>query len=214
MCRIVIVIVAALALFAGHVLTQDVAKTCFDASGITWNNTEYFDTWMEIGRNPIQNTPGCVAFTANLTNDNVTLAINGSHSANPTALYADIRETARVNLSANNFDQGYNVSFTSGSTQNAPVTIKLLEYVNNTYLVGCGFTNKSDISSSFGFILSRSEHNGTLAAKEAASRYSIFQNNATYGQINQQGCKKSSAGQSLPMISGVVALALLLIKAH
>ncbi|ALC47096.1 CG5399, partial [Drosophila busckii] len=171
----------------------------------------FFGNWMEVGRNPIQGTPGCMIFYGNLTSDNVTLSINGSRSANPTSVYGTIHESAKVKLVAN-ATTGYNVTFNNG----APVMTKLLQFVNYTYLIGCGYTDNQDMSTSFGFILARSNYtldNTQIAANNASKLYSNFQNSSTFGTINQKGCKKSSAGQSLPMISGVVALALLLIKA-
>ncbi|KAH8420868.1 hypothetical protein KR222_007465, partial [Zaprionus bogoriensis] len=170
-------------------------------------------SWLELARNPGANTDACLEFRVGLLNDNTTLSINATHSSSSSSLYQNVDEP-EVNVTlTSGATTGYNVSLTA----NNPVFIKLLELTNNnTYLVGCGFTNSSDNSTSFGFILGRaSQYNDTglnLANAEASAKYSNFINN-TYSVITQKGCTRNSASQSLPMISGFVALALLLIRA-
>ncbi|EDV93564.1 uncharacterized protein LOC6563140 [Drosophila grimshawi] len=238
MCKIVILIVAALALASAQdatsttvpsttggstvspsTTTAPAPQTCSSetVSSINWSNNALFDTWVQLTRTPIGNSEACMVITANLESDQNTLNISAIHSSSSTSLYQNVQERAIVKL-VNGGTSGYSVTFITDNTEQTPVFIKLLQLVeNNNFIVGCGYTNASDASTSYGFILGRSGHyNSTATAtvnNNAAALYSNFQNNA-YGSIEQDGCYQNSATKSVPLITGVLALALLLIKAH
>ncbi|XP_064550769.1 uncharacterized protein LOC135436923 [Drosophila montana] len=218
MWKFVILLVATLALVSAQDTPAATGpQNCSAiAESLDWNNTALFGTWQEVARNPIGDAKACLEFTVGLKDDKVTLSINASHSSSATSLFQNIDETANVTLVAN-AKTGYNVTFYQGSAAQSPVFIKLLQIVNNTYVTGCGYTNASDNSTSYGFILGIPDKYTAAGIKlvndGAFPLYNNFLNN-TYANITQQGCTRNSAAQSLPMISGVVALALLLIKAH
>ncbi|XP_023178979.2 uncharacterized protein LOC111604941 [Drosophila hydei] len=216
MWKIVIVLVAALALASAQdqaALPQNCSAPGVES--IDWNNTALFGHWLEVARNPLGNAKACLSFSVGLLSDNTTLSINASHSSSTTSLYSNIDESANVTL-VPQAKTGYNVTFYQGQSAQPTVFIKLLQLVNSTYITGCGYTDPQNNATSFGFILSSGNYSPTgikLVNDQAFPLYSNFQNN-TYANITQAGCYKSSAAQSLPMISGFLAVALLLIKAH
>ncbi|EDW59399.1 uncharacterized protein [Drosophila virilis] len=218
MWKFVILLVATLALVSAQdAPAATVPQNCSAiVESLDWNNTALFGTWQEVARNPIGDAKACLEFTVGLLHDNVTLSINASHSSSSTSLFQNVDEKANVTLVAN-AKTGYNVTFFQGSTPQAPVYIKLLQIVNSTYITGCGYTNATDNSTSYGFILgapNKYTAEGIKLVNDGAfPLYNNFLNN-TYANITQQGCSRNSAAQSLPLISGVLALALLLIKAH
>jgi len=140
-----------------------------------------------MARNPSDNTDACMEFNVKLLKDNTTLSFNTSHSSTPTSLYQNINEPS-VNVTlVPSATTGYNVTFNA----NTHVFIKFLApYNNNTYLVGCGYTNASDYKTSYGFILGRDGNfNATelrMVNNEASALYSDFTNN-TLNTIVQQG---------------------------
>lgn len=118
---------------------------------------------------------------------NGSLSINATHSSSPTSLYQNVDEPqVIVNLTSGN-TAGYNISFTAGKF----VKINLLEVVNNaTYIIGCGYTNADDNSTSFGFILGRGDQYNATGLKnandDASLKYLNFVN-SSYSTILQQG---------------------------
>ncbi|XP_039494205.1 uncharacterized protein LOC120453523 [Drosophila santomea] len=214
MCKSAIIclaIVAAVASFS-QVLAQT-APGCAQATGINFNQTDLSGQWIEVARNPASNV-SCTTLNVAFWNSNY-LLVNVSHSSNVASTLVDVYETANITLLANNLS-GYNVSLVNGQKQEY-VFVKLLSYVNSTYLVGCTYTDANNASTSAGFILGRSSYTpeGVQTANNDASvSFSNFQNN-TYGNVTQLGCRASSAGQTVPLtlISGFLAFALLLIKA-
>ncbi|KAM8703642.1 hypothetical protein ACLKA7_008294 [Drosophila subpalustris] len=217
MCNIVILMVASLALISGQALAQDAAATpqyCSDiAVSLNWNNTALFGSWLELARNPSANTKACMEFSVSLLSDNTTLSYNASHSATNVSQWQDINEPAQSLKLTVDGTTGYNITL-DGKTYE---WVKLLQLVNdNTYLVGCAYTNAANTSTGYGFILGRSgKYNATglMAANNAAALVYKDFTNGTYTPILQDNCFRNSASQSLPLITGLLALALLLIKA-
>ncbi|XP_034485792.1 uncharacterized protein LOC117790446 [Drosophila innubila] len=217
MCKIVIFMVASLALISGQALADDVPPTPQSCSEIVksmdWNDTALFGSWLELARNPNDNTNACMQFRAELLSDNKTLSFNASHSTTPTSLWQDINEpTQRLTLTPN-ATTGYSVTLDGKNYK----FIKLLQLVQTNYLIGCGYTNAANSSTGYGFILGRDGKYNDAGIKSvnnyAAGFYKDFTNN-NYTTILQDGCIRNSAPQSLPLITGFLALAILLIKAN
>ncbi|XP_034485793.1 uncharacterized protein LOC117790447 [Drosophila innubila] len=215
MCKIVIFMVASLALISGQAFADDAPtpQSCSEiVKSMDWNDTALFGSWLELARNPNDNTNACMEFRVQLLSDNTTLSLNASHSATPTSLWQDINEpTQRLTLTPN-ATTGYNVTFNGKNYE----FVKLLQLVNSTYLVGCGYTNATNSSTGYGFILGRyGKYNTTglqTVNNNAAVLYKDFTNN-NYTIVRQDGCTRNSASQSVPLITGFLALAVLLIKA-
>ncbi|KAH8292282.1 hypothetical protein KR054_008039 [Drosophila jambulina] len=211
MCKSVMICLAILA-SASAVLAQttNTAKSCVDAAGIDFNNTQFAGYWQEVARNPAANV-SCISVNIGFWN-NTNMLVNVSHSENNQSLYQNVEEKANITLvSGQTF---YNVSFQDGQKQNH-VTIKLLELVSDTYLLGCSYTDPSNASTSAGFILARANYSISLIPQvntDASVKYSNFVNGTIYN-VTQAGCFASSATQNLPLITGFLALALLLLKA-
>ncbi|KAI8044297.1 uncharacterized protein LOC128266229 [Drosophila gunungcola] len=215
MCKSVMICLALVAsismvLVQGQTQTQ---QTCAQATSLDFNNQTYFSgQWFEVARNPAASV-ACITLNVGFW-QNTNMLVNVSHSSSSTSLLADVHESANITLVAGS-TAGYNVSIVKGNQQEH-VFIKLLQFVNNTYLTGCRYTG-SDASTSAGFILARSNYTAEgvkIANTNASAYYSNFQA-STYGNVTQLNCYASSAGQTGPLtlISGFLALALLLIKA-
>uniref|UniRef100_A0A6P4EQ89 Uncharacterized protein LOC108043145 n=1 Tax=Drosophila rhopaloa TaxID=1041015 RepID=A0A6P4EQ89_DRORH len=213
MCKSVMICLAIVASLS-MVLAQTQTQTCAQAASLDFNNQTYFSgQWLEVARNPASNVSCITLNVGYLGNTNV--LVNVTHSSSNVSLLADVHESANITLVAGS-TTGYNVSIVQGQNTEY-VFIKLLQYVNNTYLVGCRYSNGSDTSSSAGFILARANYTAEgvkISNNNAAPLFSNFQAN-TYGNVTQLNCYASSAGQTVPLtlISGFLALALLLIKA-
>ncbi|TDG48788.1 hypothetical protein AWZ03_004691 [Drosophila navojoa] len=217
MWKVVIVLVAALALAsAQNQVTGPQTCSAAGVQSLDWNNTALFGRWLEVARNPLGDAPACLEFNVGLLWDNTTLSINASHSSSSESLYSNIDESAKVTLTPQ-ATTGYNVTFYQNNAAQPPVFIKLLQLINNTYVTGCGYTDPNNANTSYGFILAMAGMYNAEGIKlvndQAFPLYSNFQNNS-YANITQAGCFKSSATQSLPMISGILAVALLLIRAY
>ncbi|KAH8347438.1 uncharacterized protein [Drosophila kikkawai] len=210
MCKSVMICLAILA-SASAVLAQtgNQPKSCVDATGLDFNNTQFAGYWQEVARNPASNV-SCIDVNIGFWN-NTNMLVNVSHSANTQSLYQNVYEKANISLSGKT---SYNVSFTDGQRESF-VTIKLLELVSDTYLLGCSYTDASNVSTSAGFILARANYSSSLIPQvnaNASVNYSNFVN-GTVHNVTHIGCYASSAAQNLPLITGFLALALLLIKA-
>ncbi|KAH8265485.1 hypothetical protein KR038_009014 [Drosophila bunnanda] len=209
MCKSVMICLVILA-SASTILAQNTAKSCVDATGLDFNNTQFAGYWKEIARNPAPSVT-CIDLSVGFWN-NTNMLVNVSHSANNQSLYQDVNEQANITLVTG--QTSYNVNFT-GSQQQSVGTIKLLELVSDTYLLGCSYTDPANASTSAGFILARYNYSASLIPEinaNASVKYSNFVNGTVYN-VTQAGCFASSAAQNLPMIAGFLALALLLIKA-
>ncbi|KAH8362899.1 hypothetical protein KR084_002765 [Drosophila pseudotakahashii] len=212
MCKSVIICLAFVASIS-MVLAQ--TQTCVQAPSIDFNNTAFSGNWIELARNPASDV-SCITLNIAFW-EKTNMLVNVSHSSNNASTLVDVYESANITLTTNNLS-GYNVTFVNNQkNQNETVYIKLLSYVNSTYLVGCSYTDAQNTSTSAGFILGRSNYTPqgiNIANNEASTSYSNFQNN-TYGNVTQLDCRASSAGQTVPLtlISGFLAFALLLIKA-
>ncbi|XP_016952889.1 uncharacterized protein LOC108026460 [Drosophila biarmipes] len=211
MCKSVIICLAIAACFS-TVLGQSSPSSCSSATGISFNNTDFAGKWLELARNPASNV-SCITLNLAFWNYN-NLLVNVSHSSSNVSTLVDVYETANITLVANQVT-GYNVSFINGQ-KNETVFVKLLDYVNSTYLIGCSY-DPNNVSKSAGFILGRSSYTPEgikIANNDASTKFSNFQNN-TFGNVTQLDCRASSAGQTAPLtlISGFLALALLMLKA-
>ncbi|KAH8359654.1 hypothetical protein KR093_008192, partial [Drosophila rubida] len=214
MCNIVILTVAALALISGQALGQNTPQTCSAiTTSLNWNNTALVGSWLELARHPGKNLDACLEFRVDLLSNGTILTFNSTHSSSNSSLYQNVNEP-NVNVTlVKDATTGYDVKFNATNS----VFIKLLAlHNNNNYLIGCGYTNASDASTSYGFILGRGNaYNATglqEANNNASASYADFAAN-NFTTILQTGCTRNSASQALPLISGVLALALLLIKA-
>ncbi|KAH8389392.1 hypothetical protein KR200_008175 [Drosophila serrata] len=208
MCKSVMICLAILA-SASTILAQATPKSCVDATGIDFNNTQFAGYWQEVARNPASNV-SCIDLSIGFWN-NTNMLVNVSHSANTQSLYQNEYEKANITLVPG--QTSYNVNFTGGQKQSL-VTIKLLELVDDTYLLGCSYTDSSNSSTSAGFILARSNYSSFLIPEvnaNASVKYTNFVNGTIYN-VTHAGCYASSAAQNLPLIAGFLALALLLIK--
>ncbi|XP_022209549.2 uncharacterized protein LOC111065608 [Drosophila obscura] len=182
------------------------------ASSLSFNNTDLMGTWLEVARNPAANA-SCIQIRAELWN-NTNLLVNISHSSSVSSLYMDVNESANITLASDGAAStaGYNVTFQKNGVNETAVYTKLLSFSDN-YLVGCAYTDAANSNTSYGFILARSAYTaaGIASANNNASLYyANFQNN-TYGNVTQAGCYASSASQTLPLITGFLALAMALI---
>ncbi|KAH8399623.1 hypothetical protein KR215_006424 [Drosophila sulfurigaster] len=217
MCNIVILTVATLALISGQAFGQatTVPQNCSAVTeSLDWNNTALVGNWLELARHPDNSLDACMEFSIDLLSNGTILTFNSTHSSSNSSLYQNVNEP-NVNVTlVEGAKTGYEVKFNSTST----VFIKLLQlYNNNNYVIGCGYTNSSDNSTSYGFILGRASTYNTTGLQDAnnnaSASYANFQAN-NFTTILQTGCTRNSASQSLPLISGFLALALLLIKVH
>ncbi|KAH8271373.1 hypothetical protein KR018_007795 [Drosophila ironensis] len=207
MCKSVIISLALLAV-ASTATAQSVS--CVQANGIDFNNTAFPGEWYEVARNPAPSV-GCVILNVALTN--TSLLVNVTHSISTTNLNMGVRETANITLTSGNTN-GYNVSFVGSNSQTYKY-IKLLQIIDNNYLVGCSYTDANNASTSAGFILARGGYSDQIIKEvnnNASTSFNNFQNN-TYFNVTQTGCFTNSAGQTLPLVSLFLAIALLLIKA-
>ncbi|XP_017008980.2 uncharacterized protein [Drosophila takahashii] len=214
MCKSVIIFLAIVACISMALAQTATPQTCAQAPSISFNNTELTGRWIELARNPASNV-ACITLNVAIWN-NSNVLVNVSHSSNNLSTLVDVYETANITLSASNNLVGYNVSLVNGQ-KNEYVYVKLLSYVNSTYLVGCSYTDANNASTSAGFILGRSNYTTqgiNKANNDASTSFTNFQNN-TYGNVTQLDCRASSAGQTVPLtlISGFLAFVLLLIKA-
>ncbi|XP_002019969.2 uncharacterized protein LOC6594235 [Drosophila persimilis] len=221
MCKSVMIcmaIVAAVLVSSSVVQGQTVpaspASCSSIASSLSFNDSALAGQWFEVARNPAADV-SCIQVNVDLW-ENTNVLVNVSHSSNQPSLYMDVSEKANITLVASAegvpSTAGYNVTFQKNGVNEAGVYIKLLSF-NYTYLVGCGYTDASNVSTSYGFILARSNYTAAdiaTANNNASLHYSNFQN-GTYGNVTQVGCYASSASQTLPMIAGFVALAMALI---
>ncbi|KAH8312255.1 hypothetical protein KR044_009988, partial [Drosophila immigrans] len=169
-------------------------------------------SWLELSRHPASNLDACLEFRVDLLNNGSIFTFNSSHSSSNSSLYQNVNEpNVNVSLVAN-ATTGYQVKFDANNS----VFIKFLQLsTDSTYLVGCGFTNATDPATGYGFILGRSSYT-SAGLKEANNNASLKYNDFVadnYTTILQTGCTRSSASQTLPLISGFLAMALLLIKA-
>ncbi|KAH8336289.1 hypothetical protein KR074_008557 [Drosophila pseudoananassae] len=209
MCKSVLISLAFLAVISvalGQTATQ---QTCVQATSLSFDNAAYNGTWYEVARNPAP-AVGCITLDVNVQSQYV--QVNVSHSISTTNLQTESRESANITLSTGS--NGYNVSFVENQ-QTTYKFVKVLQLINNTYLVGCTYTNASDASTSAGFILAKFGFNYTLTEKvnnDAATQFTNFQAGVV-NNVTQTGCFANSAGQTLPMITLFLTIALLLIKA-
>ncbi|EDV49043.1 uncharacterized protein LOC6553066 [Drosophila erecta] len=213
MCKSAIVCLAIVASFSQVLAQTATPQTCAQATGISFNQNAFSGQWIELARNPAS-TVSCITLNVAFW-QNTNMLVNVSHTSNAASTLVDVYENANITLVENN-SAGYNVTLVNGQKKEY-VFVKLLSYVNSTYLVGCTYTDASNVSTSAGFILGRSSYTPEgvkTANNDAALSFSNFQAN-TYGNVTQFGCRASSAGQTVPLtlISGFLALALLLIKA-
>ncbi|KAH8326453.1 hypothetical protein KR067_007796 [Drosophila pandora] len=209
MCKSVLISMAFLAVISAA-LAQTTPQTCLQATSLDFNNAAFNGSWFEVARNPAPSV-GCISLDVNVQSGYV--QVNVSHSISTTNLKTEPHETANITLIAGS-TAGYNVSFLEGQ-ETSYKFVKVLQLINNTYLVGCSYTNASDASTSAGFILAKLGYNYTLTEKvnnDAASLYTNFQS-GTVNNVTQTGCFSNSAGQTLPMITLFLTIALLLIKA-
>ncbi|XP_017056057.1 uncharacterized protein LOC108097956 [Drosophila ficusphila] len=211
MCKTVMICLAIVASIS-MVLAQN-PQTCAQATSLDFNQTELAGQWVEVARNPAANV-SCITLNVAIWN-NTNMLVNISHSSTNLSTYVDVYETANITLNATNPLAGYNVSIVNGS-QTKYVWVKLLQFVNSTYVTGCSYTDANNASTSAGFILARSSYTPDgikIANNNASASWSNFQQNV-YGNVTQLGCYASSAGKSVPLtlISGFLAFALLLIK--
>ncbi|KAH8243228.1 hypothetical protein KR032_005643 [Drosophila birchii] len=210
MCKNLMICLAILASASAVLAQTNTPKSCVDAVGKEFNNTQFAGYWQEVARNPASNV-SCIDLNIGFWN-NTNMLVNVSHSANTQSLYKNVDEKANITLVTG--QTSYNVSFTDGQKQSF-VTIKLLDLVSDTYLVGCSYTDAANASTSAGFILARSNYTVSLIPQVNANASVNFSNfvNGTIYNVTQAGCYASSAAQNLPLITGFLALALLLIKA-
>ncbi|KAH8236504.1 hypothetical protein KR026_003820 [Drosophila bipectinata] len=208
MCKSVLISLAFLAVISAA-LAQSTPQTCAQASSLPFDNAAYNGTWFEVARNPAP-AVGCITLEVNVQSQYV--QVNVSHSISTTNLKTESRESANITLSSGS--NGYNVSFVEGQDTTYKF-VKVLQLINNTYLVGCTYTNANDASTSAGFILAKSGYNYTLTEgvnNNASALYTNFQSGVV-NNVTQTGCFANSAGQTLPMITLFLTIALLLIKA-
>lgn len=147
-------------------------------------NFQFSGQWVELARNPASNV-SCISLNVAFWNNNNYMLVNVSHSSNVASTLVDVYETANITLVENNLS-GYNVTLVNGQKQEY-VFVKLLSFVNSTYLVGCTYTNATNTSTSAGFILGRSTYTPEgvrIANNDASVSFSNFQNN-TYGNVTQ-----------------------------
>ncbi|XP_016926100.4 uncharacterized protein [Drosophila suzukii] len=212
MCKTVIICLAIVACFSMVLAQTTTPQTCANAPSLNFNNTDFAGKWIELARNPASDV-SCITLDVGFWN-NTNMLVNVSHSSSNVSTLVDVYESANITLVENGLS-GYNVSLVNGQ-KNETVFVKLLSYVNSTYLIGCSYTNASNVSTSAGFILGRSTYTVqgiNIANNDASVNFTNFQNN-TYGNVTQLDCRASSAGQTVPLtlISGFLAIALLLIK--
>ncbi|XP_017145131.2 uncharacterized protein LOC108157539 [Drosophila miranda] len=208
------VLVSSSSVVQGQTVPASPSSCSSIASSLSFNDSALAGQWFEVARNPSADV-SCIQVNVDLWN-NTNVLVNVSHSSSQPSLYMDVNEKANITLVASAegvpSTAGYNVTFQKSGVNGAGVYIKLLSF-NYTYLVGCGYTNASNVSTSYGFILARSNYTAAdiaTANNNASLYYSNFQN-GIYGNVTQVGCYASSASQTLPMIAGFVALAMALI---
>ncbi|SPP83371.1 uncharacterized protein LOC117585499 [Drosophila guanche] len=219
MCKSVMIclaIVAAVLVFAvqGQTPPATPAQCSSVVSSLGFNNTNLMGTWIEVARNPAANV-SCIKINVDLWN-NTNLLVNISHSSSLQSLYMDVNEKANITLATDvaASTAGYNVTFTKNGQSETPVYIKLLSTVDSDkYLLGCAYTDANNNATSYGFILSRGGYTaaGIEAANNNASLYYSNFLNGTYSNVTQLGCYASSASQTLPLLTGFLAVAMALI---
>jgi len=204
------VLISLVAIF-GCIVAAQAQQNCMEVMGQPWNNTELVNrTWFEVGRNPAPSSSLTCAQVHILWSDETqNFTFYSSYSTDEASYTMDQTQSSIVALNSTDAKNALYIEFDPSAYY------KILN-VNSSWAYGCGYSNSSDVSTEFGFILAdrRVVNESTLwqLNNEIALEYSAFKNGSLTLIVQSDSCRGSGAAKLFSSLSAFLAILFTLLK--